>query len=151
MADSRSIHVSTNDPISFSLWLSNIPLCVHIYIQTYIYKYTHTHTQCTHHIFFICSSVDGHLGCFHALAIVDCAATNTGVHCTRLFELWSSQGLCPAVGPSVLPPRTVQWQHTSNTSATGVGAYRLHSASSMDSHCPDKALRLTMPVCQEEH
>ena len=33
-----------------------------------------------YHIFFIHSSVDGYLGCFHALAIVSGAEMNTGVH-----------------------------------------------------------------------
>ena len=48
------------------------------------------------HIFFIHSSVDGHLGGFHVLAIVNRAAMNIVVH--DFFELWFSQGIYPVVG-----------------------------------------------------
>ena len=35
---------------------------------------------CIHHIFFIYSSVEGYLGCFHTLAIVSDAAVSIGGH-----------------------------------------------------------------------
>ena len=49
-----------------------------------------------YHIFFIHLSVDGQLGCFHDLAIVNSAAMNIGVHV--FFELWFSLGIRPVVG-----------------------------------------------------
>ena len=49
-----------------------------------------------YHIFFIHSSVDIHLGCFHVLAIINSAALNTRVHV--LFELWLSVDIFPGVG-----------------------------------------------------
>ena len=52
----------TEVTLAAATWLSNVPLCVHIYILIYIYTYLS-------HIF-IHSYVNRHLGCFHVLVIV---------------------------------------------------------------------------------
>ena len=47
-----------------------------------------------HHIF-IHSSIDGHLGCVHVLALVNTAAVNIGVHVSSGIRIFS--GICPGV------------------------------------------------------
>ena len=42
-----------------------------------------------HHIFFIHSSVDGHLCCFHVLDTVNSDAGNTGVHVSFRIVVFS--------------------------------------------------------------
>ena len=49
-----------------------------------------------YHIFFIHSSVDGHLGYLHDLAIVNSAAMNIGVHVS--FRIMVSSGYTPRSG-----------------------------------------------------
>ena len=61
----------------FFLWLSNIPLY-------------------TCHIFFMHSSVDGHLGYFHVLALVNSAAVNIVVHDS--FGIMVFSGCMPSSG-----------------------------------------------------
>ena len=49
-----------------------------------------------YHIFFIHSSVDGHLGCFHVLGIVNSAAMNIRVHVSLQIIVFLD--ICPGVG-----------------------------------------------------
>ena len=49
-----------------------------------------------YHSFFIYSSVDGHLGCFRVLAIVNSAAVNIGIHVS--FSILVSSGHMPRNG-----------------------------------------------------
>ena len=163
MTDSRSIHVSTNDPISFFLWLSNIPLCVCIYIQTYIYKYTHTHTMHTPHLLylFLCWWTFRLLPCPGYCKL--CRNKHWGVLHVPLWIMVFS-GSVPRSGTRCAATQNsaAQWvtTTTSHTSANSVrcspppllwAGSALAHVSSMDFQYPDKSLRLIMPVCQEEH
>ena len=76
MIISRSIHVTANGIISFSFMAEHI-----------VYMY---------HIFFNHSSVNGHLGCFHVLAIVNSTAMNIGVHVS--FQIIVFSGYMPRSG-----------------------------------------------------
>ena len=49
-----------------------------------------------YHSFLIHSSADGHLGCFHDLAIINSAAMNNRSTC--LFHIWFPRCVCPEVG-----------------------------------------------------
>ena len=58
-----------------------------------------------YHNFFIRSSVDGHLGCFHDLAIVNSAAMNIGMHVSFSIIVFSgympSSGIAGSYGNSI--------------------------------------------------
>ena len=79
MIISRSIHVPANGIIS-SIFTTEEYSIMYIY---YI---------------FIHSSVDGHLGCFHVLAIINSAAVNTGVMYPFQLEFSSFPDIRPGVG-----------------------------------------------------
>ena len=83
MIVARPIHVSAKGIISFPFMAKQ---------QSTAYM---------HHIFFIHSSADGHLGCFHVLAAVNSAAMNTGVHVSFFSGYMPRSGVAGSYGSSI--------------------------------------------------
>ena len=75
------------------LWLSSIPLCISICLSICLSIYLSQY-----HIFFIYSSVDGHLGCCHTLAIVNNAAMNIVVKVSFQISVFVLFGYIPRSG-----------------------------------------------------
>ena len=91
MTGYRFIHVLASGTISFLLWLSNIQLHICMCVCVCV-------CVCVCHIIFIHSFVDGHLGCFHVLAIVNSASMNIRVHVSFWIMVFS--GYVPRSGIS---------------------------------------------------
>ena len=72
-------HTSDIIYLSFSFWLTSLSMIISRSVHVAANGMSNILLY-IHHILFIHSSVNGHWGCAHALAIINSAAMNTGVH-----------------------------------------------------------------------
>ena len=77
------------------LWLSNIPLYIHNGTHTLVRARACARTLAYNTLIYsIHSCVDGHLGCFHVLALVN-AVMNIGVHISFQIRICVFSGYIP--------------------------------------------------------
>ena len=88
---------------SFSFWLTSLYLIGSRFIQltrndsnVFLFMAEQYSILYMYDSFFIHSSVNGHLGCFHVLAIVNSASMNNGIHVS--FSTLVSSGYMPRSG-----------------------------------------------------
>ena len=82
---------------NFVLFFSQGSIPIYIYIYIYLYIYTIAYGIYVYHSFFIHSSVEGNLGCFHILAIVNNVAITIGVPVSFQISVYVYFGYIPRV------------------------------------------------------
>ena len=99
-----------------------------------------------YHIFFIHSSVDGYLDCFHVLPIANSAATNIGVHVSFSIVVFSgympSSGMCVSARscPTLCSPMDYS---PPDSSACGIFQARILVSSTTLGDFPDPGIKPT--------
>lgn len=109
-----------------------------------------------YHGFFIHSSIDGHLGCFHDFIVMDCAAISTDLQIAFLQVDFISIGYIPrdriagSYGRSIFIPTSIVAKLVYTPTKNGLGYFSPHIFSSsclLISICKPFPLVLGEPEC----
>jgi hypothetical protein len=78
--------------LSLAYFTQHYGLQFHLFSCKWHASFLHFFIVYAHHVFFIHSSIDGHLGWFHNLSIVNSAVVNIGMQVSLLYTNFDSLG-----------------------------------------------------------